>query len=565
MENEASTNYFHSWAAILSRFYGHDDIFCVALENDPEELEGLMASDRRPVIISYWDREGCRGGDESNEMVVNFNFDGSPESNASGNPFWEIDNHIPIYMDTAIGGEDVFSGESSREEAALVTEDDFFTISYFYDADRGQVRFHLMFDPRTIHFVNPEESSDHIPARQVLLRVEKIIRRVVSLLKPPWANEDGLLSNDFLDGYLLPPSQAEAHQTTQTDRVESLISDIAASFTYSRSREIERMTMALENKLYDIYAARRDLRDREEAYAKFLREIVVLKHCSADDLKESLRAYASSLDLSKLKVQEESIYYDVDSYELSAGSHHNFESATIGPFRICIDRRTLALSVLKTEQTRVSRAGNIHPHINTDGMVCWGGTAPDPETPSGRDMIQNITRRRNVFELLFYAVDFFKRSYNPHDAYCSLTLWRPEECGGSDEEEGWYCDHCEEYHPNDEECPEICSDCGEYVDWAVHRVCPIHGCYDMDTSSPPIDPNHYETAHMNHCPECIEEREAEERAVEEAEALAEQRDNEIQNMEISGGDGDQDVQEQEQEQESEQQEPELQRESEVVE
>jgi len=533
--NAPSQEYFHSWAAILSQFYGHEDIVPAASVNAGADIARVARASDLPIVLTYWPHNSGRATE-----VVNFRFE-NLEVCATGNFFDDLeepDNYTPIVSDMPVNDHRLFTSDID----ALMSEEGYYTMSYFYDEQRSQIRFHLLFDPRTVSFRNEEErGTESIPARRVLMRVESIIRQLVIAHNPFWANEQGEISDDYRHGYFLEPdprrieeAQNEQARREEQERLErerqerereALIDRLASAFSHTRHDERVRLEQTLSNQLYEIEQARRRLRNIQEDYQNTLKEILSLGHQSVDDLKASLRAYADSINLEKLTIQDRVISYTVDRFEIDPNGQHDFDDPVeIGPFVIIIDRQTLGLTLERAthgEETLISRGGHIHPHVNTDGMVCWGGTSPNPDTPSGRQLVAQIMRRRNVFELLFYAIDFFKNGYNASDAYEQLSGWRTDP-----HEDQWYCDHCETYHDNGTECPEICPDCGEYVDWSLHRHCPEHGCYDLECFvASSRDPANYEHLHLEHCPMCIEEREErEEREREEREREERERE-----------------------------------------
>jgi len=524
--NVPSMEYFGSWAAILSQFYGHEDIFMSSRNVNAENLARSLVNSDLPIVVSFWVDTETRDSqdDEEDDRTATFRVpvgDGEVVVNASGYFYEDLPDYEPIVVEIPVNGEPVLLSSDD----ALESEESYYTMSYFYNAEREQIRFHLLFDPRTISFAE-EPVGETIPARGVLTRVEEVIRKLVIAHAPSWANERGEIRGDLPMRFFLEPDRSEERiqeeerrreEERQEEERERLITNIASAFSHSRADECERMEQQLMNMLYDIDAHKRQLRDLEEKYAKTIKEIVGLRHSSIEELKESIRSYADSINLNNLKVSGTTISYVVEAFKLELHGQHDCPDVIIGPLNIRLDRHTLAVSVTALQDTKVSSRGLIHPHVNSDGLVCWGGTAPDSETPSGREMVSRIMKRRNIFELLFYAVDFFKNGYNSDDAYGQAPQWLPD-AERDDDEYGWYCDHCEEYHPNGEECPAICADCGDYVDWEIHRNCPRHGCYDMEgPTSSSRDPNLYEEMHYEHCPECIEDREEEERLEAERE------------------------------------------------
>nr|NIM22388.1 hypothetical protein [Candidatus Latescibacterota bacterium]NIO78592.1 hypothetical protein [Candidatus Latescibacterota bacterium] len=75
----------------------------------------------------------------------------------------------------------------------------------------------------------------------------------------------------------------------------------------------------------------------------------------------------------------------------------------------------------------------------------------------------------------FLTADFLKTGYHASGAYCRLDGWARHR--------SWYCEYCDEYHPNNNACPHECGECGNHVNWDYHAQCQRHyECFDASRS-----------------------------------------------------------------------------------
>jgi hypothetical protein len=110
--------------------------------------------------------------------------------------------------------------------------------------------------------------------------------------------------------------------------------------------------------------------------------------------------------------------------------------------------------------------------------VCWG---------TGRTTASNFESSTNPLEYLWWAAETLRTGYNEGDAYVRISNWNPKPV--------WYCEHCDEDHPEGERCPEECSYCESQVDWGEHNTCGRHRqCWDDDDT--------------DGCPDCAAENAA---------------------------------------------------------
>jgi hypothetical protein len=178
------------------------------------------------------------------------------------------------------------------------------------------------------------------------------------------------------------------------------------------------------------------------------------------------------------------------------------EGVTLGPYRIDLDLSELTIKVENTGDTK-SWEYHHHPHVDTEGNICWGDS---PRT------IIDVINRANPLEILFCVADFLKTSYTPGGSYCRLENWERNEDDGT-----WYCEHCDCRHDDDNSCPQWCGECEQHTrDWSEHHTCNDHyECWEEGNL-----PREHRDEDAEECPECRKERIAEEeeaRAEEEAE------------------------------------------------
>ena len=163
------------------------------------------------------------------------------------------------------------------------------------------------------------------------------------------------------------------------------------------------------------------------------------------------------------------------------------EEQPIGPLLISIDISGRELPLIVTTEDNESQHGNSHPHVDTDGRVCWG---------SGLDIAEQMAIGADPIEYMFWAANVLREGYRSNDSYCTIAQWIHKDT--------WWCEYCEDDHPNDTSCPCVCDRCEIHTNMDEHHSCGRHGCWDEDDSE------------GGDCPAC-EEEEAEERLEEEQE------------------------------------------------
>jgi hypothetical protein len=235
-----------------------------------------------------------------------------------------------------------------------------------------------------------------------------------------------------------------------------------------------------------------------EGYRFESERLRALEGMTIESLKKSIGNYPNLLEAlgGELSiVPGESVQYIIPSWEMEG--ENGEEVAEIGPLIVTLNLKSYAVKVYGEDGANLSEGGHCHPHVSRAGNVCWGQS------------LSTFTRtvdQIDPFGILFMVVNFLRTGYHEDDAYESIAQW-------DHGPEGWYCDHCDEHHPDDESCPEWCDDCETHVNGGVawHAWCHEHlECYerygDDRLSEHPVE-----------CPLCVEE---EERAAAAAAAAA---------------------------------------------
>jgi len=152
------------------------------------------------------------------------------------------------------------------------------------------------------------------------------------------------------------------------------------------------------------------------------------------------------------------------------------------------------IKVRATESSNYSRSDYFHPHVNTNGSVCWG---------EGFSLVHDLQTRGEYAQLLIY-IEQFLRSYNPDGPYERLRAWSDdfEVCpwceydGNPDNwhtlcdscyENSWWCEWCDEERITDGrycsyclDSYEICPHCDEFLVENSETLCPscreIYAC-----------------------------------------------------------------------------------------
>lgn len=165
------------------------------------------------------------------------------------------------------------------------------------------------------------------------------------------------------------------------------------------------------------------------------------------------------------------------------------EGQMIGPLVIHMTISGSTYPVTVSSQANQSQYGNPHPHVDTDGRVCWG---------RGQNLAAQFSVGADPLEFMFWAAEQMRINYRADDAYCKIDNWTRKEV--------WWCDHCETEHPNGQECPHYCPACDLHVDMDDHQTCAEHGCWN--------------TLQHDGCPACEEQRNAAQEDTEEDDAAS---------------------------------------------
>jgi hypothetical protein len=143
------------------------------------------------------------------------------------------------------------------------------------------------------------------------------------------------------------------------------------------------------------------------------------------------------------------------------------ERQRIGPLIVTVTSGANVFEVKITidpSSPNKSQFGHIHPHVDSGGRICWG---------SGGFMANQLAKGIDPLEFLFATAQFLKEGYQAGDAYCKIINWRQHRM--------WWCEDCDVEHPDGQQCPNQCSQCGQQVIWDEHGTCSEHGnCWSFN-------------------------------------------------------------------------------------
>ena len=216
-----------------------------------------------------------------------------------------------------------------------------------------------------------------------------------------------------------------------------------------------------------------------------------------DFSKEGITARTSNIYLE----DEDGNGYDLGALEVYAPFDSEFE-----------------MTVKVTDSSVYSRGGYFHPHVNTNGSVCWG---------EGYDLVHDLQIRGEYAQLLIY-IEQFLRTYNSDGPYEKLRAWSEdfEACpwceyeGNPDNwhslcdgcyENSWWCEWCEEERVSDAkycnsclDSYEMCPQCDEYLVGTGEKLC--SSCQELysycDECGEIIDRDDLDEDDL--CPDCRE-------------------------------------------------------------
>lgn len=334
--------------------------------------------------------------------------------------------------------------------ATAIKDNDGYIFAYIFD--RG---VQLMVDPETVAWADeaPEGETRRHPAFAVLGPIEEFFKT--------W-NER------------FPERLADGFMVMRKERLRVL-----------EKRRVKNITR--------IMAYKKDLRALESGQVETRRAHKVALDMTRERFLESAREWLASppgmtlVDHFDMKDKETILH--TKSFVV--------EGVNLGPYKIALSHTDLHVNVTAT--ANISHRGYCHPHVS-GGDICWG---------SDVSYYKRIQNTLNPVEILIAVADFLHTGYSEGGAYHKLYSWRADNDGG-----GFYdCDYCANEglqpnrHPDDENCPQYCSECENYIlSMAWHRNCWDHGCYNIVDGADDV------------CPTC--------RSIEEENARARQRERE---------------------------------------
>ncbi len=178
-------------------------------------------------------------------------------------------------------------------------------------------------------------------------------------------------------------------------------------------------------------------------------------HMTLENFMRSINRYREQLEGigNDIQVNDGIVSIVIDTFQI--------QGVDLGPYRIEFQLGASRIHVFAQGDSNISRNGHCHPHVGSDGRVCWGA----------HESIYNASLG-NPFEALFLTAGFLKTGYYAQGAYCRLESWA--------ESNTYYCNYCTVRHGNNAGCPAECGECSSQVNWDIHQHCPRHFlCFDV--------------------------------------------------------------------------------------
>jgi hypothetical protein len=312
---------------------------------------------------------------------------------------------------------------------------------------------HLAIDPRYVRFVSYNEETD----RWDHVEVEEGEPNACQVLL------EALNAETFYRGWR-PPTLEDVMQRTWLTKREQQIA-MATRKVSGALTNIDTYERAIEESRRELVGARANLSE--------------WGHMTLENFMVSINQYRDQLEGigNSLEVTEGTITMVLNRFQI--------QGVDLGPYKIEFNLGTSRIRVLNHADCVRSRNGHYHPHVGSDGSVCWGNNESIHQAALG-----------NPFEALFLTAGFLKTGYYASGAYCRLESWAVSNT--------YFCEYCNARHNNGTACPAECGECNTQVNWDVHAHCPKHFlCHDTDGDD---------------CATCMEEKAAVE-AAEEARRL----------------------------------------------
>jgi len=288
-----------------------------------------------------------------------------------------------------------------------------------YETSNG---IHVSCDPRYMRFVSWNEDRsrwDHVDVEEGAPTAVGIFLEAIGV-------------EAFARNWT-PPTLEDVMRRTWLRKREQQIS--------TAHRRVASATAALENYEAGLEGARNELAESRAALSEW-------GHMTLEKFMESINMYRDQLAGigNDLIVLDGKISVELASFQV--------QGVTLGPYTISYDIATSRVRVYGERANR-SRNGHIHPHIGSDGAICWGAHGGIYNASLG-----------NPFEALFLTAGFLKTGYYATGAYCRLESWSIQDT--------YFCAHCDRRHNNNSPCPAECGECGDRVDWDNHAHCGRH-------------------------------------------------------------------------------------------
>jgi len=312
---------------------------------------------------------------------------------------------------------------------------------------------HLAIDPRYVRFVSYNEDSgrwDHVEAEDGEPNACQILLEAIN-------------AENFFREWR-PPTLEDVMRRT---------------WLRKREDQIGMATRRVSGALANIETYERGLQDAHQEVTNARAALSEWGHMTLDNFMVSINQYRDQLESigNSLVVGEGAISMVLNRFQI--------QGVDLGPYRIEFALGSSRIRVYNHDDAVPSRNNHCHPHVGSDGHVCWGEHESVYQASLG-----------NPFEALFLTAGFLKTGYYATGAYCRLESWATVNT--------YFCDFCNARHTNDSACPNECGECNRQVNWEVHAHCSRHYlCHDTDGDD---------------CATCMEEKAAAE-AEQEAKRL----------------------------------------------
>ena len=173
----------------------------------------------------------------------------------------------------------------------------------------------------------------------------------------------------------------------------------------------------------------------------------------------SLQGYRATLERNRALITRHGSLSHEGSVLTLTMNVFEIQGQALGPMKIKVttDRNTFACTVHPVRGCEnLGQHGHVHPHVDSGrtGQICWG---------DGVSAAAALAKGIDPLEFIFATAEFLKTGYNPPDAHCRIGQWHRVET--------YWCEPCEDDHPQGSACPNVCQRCNQQVNWDEHGTC----------------------------------------------------------------------------------------------